>query len=213
MLTKNLLDKTVEKTQELVNANSEKYPLDGIVLVGGSSNMPQVKAALAEAYPNVDIRLFCPESAIAFGAAVYAEKYVNPEKAGLGRVQLISPFTYGVEIHDDYAADPNRFILSNFIFKGDKLPKAVADSEYCTVKDGQTTIYLAIYESESLDKYTDIASANIIGEIEVSELPKGRKKGSKVNVTTTLTADGLLEVQAKDIETEKSAEVRIQRAL
>jgi molecular chaperone DnaK len=73
-LTADLLQRTVTLTsQALAEARKQGVAtVDKILLVGGSSYMPQVQSRLKAEFPNVEQKLFEPEQAVAKGAAIYA---------------------------------------------------------------------------------------------------------------------------------------------
>lgn len=83
-ITSTLLETTLIKTNECLNkAASGEYKIgidqiDEILLVGGSSKMPQIKETLDKKY-NKDAKLFDPDEAVAKGAAIYAEIRHNYE--------------------------------------------------------------------------------------------------------------------------------------
>ena len=73
-LTQDLLHETLEKTQEMISSQAAHgRTIDAIVLSGGASQMPMVKAALeAHLQPRLPVYLFRPQKAVSFGAARYA---------------------------------------------------------------------------------------------------------------------------------------------
>lgn len=76
-LTKDLLDRTISLTDDMFNEAEKKgYPrnsVDEILLVGGSSKMPQVAKAVKNAF-NIPTRMFDPDESVAKGAALYADR-------------------------------------------------------------------------------------------------------------------------------------------
>ncbi len=74
-ITSPLLKKTIDLTNDAMAAAAQKgvTEIDEIILVGGSCKMPQVKAAVEAAYPNIPIKMFEPNEAVAKGAALHAE--------------------------------------------------------------------------------------------------------------------------------------------
>jgi molecular chaperone DnaK len=74
-VTKHLLDRTIELTQEmLADARAKGYTrFDKIILVGGATRMPQVHNRLV-AELNVQPEIYDPDEAVAKGAALYALK-------------------------------------------------------------------------------------------------------------------------------------------
>ena len=97
--TKDLLDATIAAVNSALNNFEEKTSLNrnvisNIVLVGGSSYMPQVKKRLVEEYgafvKESDIILRNPGGAISFGATVYMAKNVT----------FLTPKNYGVRTYN-----------------------------------------------------------------------------------------------------------------
>lgn len=73
--TSSLLSQTLEKTEDAIAAAKKKgvEKIDEIILVGGSCKMPQVRIAVEKAYPDIPIKMFEPNEAVAKGAALHAE--------------------------------------------------------------------------------------------------------------------------------------------
>ncbi len=78
-ITSSLLRKTIGLTNHALEAARKKgvTQIDEIILVGGSCKMPQVKAAVEEAYPNIPIKMFDPNEAVAKGAALHADSLLK----------------------------------------------------------------------------------------------------------------------------------------
>lgn len=81
-LTKGLLERTVEFTKAARKDAAELgYPrIDKILLVGGSSFMPQVKARIECEFPGIDTALQDPNEIVAKGAAIYGHKLELEER-------------------------------------------------------------------------------------------------------------------------------------
>lgn len=73
-ITSSLLKRTIDKTNDAIKAAEEKgiNKIDEIILVGGSCKMPQVKKIVTENYPDIPIKMFEPNEAVAKGAAIHA---------------------------------------------------------------------------------------------------------------------------------------------
>ncbi|MEO6889179.1 MAG: Hsp70 family protein, partial [Ktedonobacteraceae bacterium] len=89
-LTAGLLQRTVEYTrttmQEAARRGFTRY--DQILLVGGSTKMPQAVATLQKEFPNVPQRSFDPDEAVAKGAAAYGQKLMLDEKIHIKIAEL-----------------------------------------------------------------------------------------------------------------------------
>lgn len=71
-MTQVLLNESIEKTDAAIEvAESKGYKIDEIILVGGSTRMPQVTKALVEKY-GIEPKILEPDEAVAKGAAIYA---------------------------------------------------------------------------------------------------------------------------------------------
>ncbi len=93
-ITQILLNESIEKTDAAIAvAESKGYKIDEILLVGGSTRMPQVTKALVEKY-GIEPKILEPDEAVAKGAAIYAlgayELKVEEwkEKVGSGEVDI-----------------------------------------------------------------------------------------------------------------------------
>ena len=76
-ITQTLLNESIEKTDEVIaSAESKGYKIDEIILVGGSSLMPQVRNILVKKY-GIEPKIYEPDLSIAKGAAIYASLYAN----------------------------------------------------------------------------------------------------------------------------------------
>lgn len=71
-ITQNLLNESIEKTDAAIaTAEAKGYKVDEIILVGGSTRMPQVPKILMEKY-GIEPKVLDPDEAVAKGAAIYA---------------------------------------------------------------------------------------------------------------------------------------------
>lgn len=71
-ITQNLLNESIEKTDAAIaTAEAKGYKVDEIILVGGSTRMPQVSKILMEKY-GIEPKILEPDEAVAKGAAIYA---------------------------------------------------------------------------------------------------------------------------------------------
>jgi len=77
-LTEDLLTRTIELTKDMFKEaekkGSKQDDVSEILLVGGSSKMPQVIKRIKKEFPNSETKMFDPDESVAKGAAIYAEK-------------------------------------------------------------------------------------------------------------------------------------------
>ncbi len=79
-ITVELLDETINKLEDVYYRNLSNIGIEEIICVGGSSNMPQVKEALEERFPDCEVRVYMPEYAVVNGSAIYAHKVMEKMK-------------------------------------------------------------------------------------------------------------------------------------
>ena len=77
----------VEQAKKILEIRKETYEkIDEILLVGGSTRMPQIKRALTENFGGIEIKILEPDEAVAKGAAIHAVNvYVNNQKSLAGQ--------------------------------------------------------------------------------------------------------------------------------
>ena len=197
-----LLQATMKMVEKLKNSYGGK--IDYIVCVGGSSNMPQVKAAFQREYPDIELKLFEPEKAIAFGAAIYAENLTQENY-----LRDICKFSYGARYVQNFSKykDWNRLRIYNIIYKNENLP-ASGESTSSKIEDGQNSTYIAIYESECTDNIYLPENGKCIGEIEITGL-KDAQKDDETLLTMTIDKSGLMQLKAVDKRTGKTVRAEI----
>lgn len=222
-LTKDLVNRTISLTRQMFAEAARKgfseSDIDEILLVGGSSRMPQIAKAVREAFGK-DVRMFDPDEAVAKGAAIYAA-HLNEFNAAVneiaerenrtveevredideGKIRIggmtdtplsivnVSSRTYGIVV-ESKGEDK----LLNIIFKNQELPAYGTD----TVRpreDNQRSAYFSILESFASDTVCDLAAGTEIGFTDM-ELPPGITKDTLIEVTFTLDESGLLKLKA-----------------
>lgn len=192
-----LLKATMDMVDDLINKFGGK--IDYIVCVGGSSNMPQVKAAFQKNYPDIKLKLFEPEKAIAFGAAIYAEHLTEENY-----LSDICKFSYGAE----YIGDLDVLRVFNIIYKDSKLPASGQTTSYKN-RDGQTESVISIYESEYMNESYLPKDGKRIGVIKVTS-SDDVKKGDETLLTMMIDKSGLMKLKAIDKRSGKTAKAEIQ---
>lgn len=167
-----------------------------VLMVGGSTYMPQVKARLQERFPNCEIERYKPDEAVARGAAIYAadkaQITINAFKS-YGTVVIMhdKDRNYDLPIMKDPAC-----CVDNLILIHDSLPQSVTHT-YSTVVDNQRSVKVDVIENTypekelMLKQYRKYA-ANVIGSC-VMELTPGKPKGYPLNITfEMIDATGLI---------------------
>jgi molecular chaperone DnaK len=210
-LTAGLLRRTLEVTRKVAQ-NPAIGQIDYVVCVGGSSNMPQVKTAIVNMFPGVEVKLYEPEKAITFGAAIYAEWLGGGAAANAdgGLLKDIAAYSYGIEFWYNYDnPDKRRTMVKNIIKKGEPLP-AKGVNRSTPLEDGQSESYFEIFESENTGDTYDREEGRKVGDL-ILRHPGGALQTDKTQTTLTLNSSGLLEVEAVDLKhgNKESVEIKL----
>ena len=186
-ITRPLLQRSLDCLKRMYDKYAGEYRIDEIICVGGSSNMRQVEENVSALFPSCTVRIYEPEHAVVYGAAIFAE--------GAG-VQDIAQFSYGVETHDDLVNKPNHLIIEHFIRKGDLLP-ASASKRFRPIRDGMRFVYFPVYETSSEERSCEKTEPDIrlIGKLQL-QLPEGTGTTDVLTCSIHLNTQGLLEVVA-----------------
>ncbi|MDR3205830.1 MAG: Hsp70 family protein [Candidatus Methanoplasma sp.] len=180
--------------------------IDEIILVGGSSRMPQVKNGISSKYPDASIRIFDPDQSIAKGAAIFAgahnwnleadvakaaaagDAYVPAE--GEITVHNVLSKSFGIKAYYDDGSE----MISNIIFRNEVLP-IVAVKTYYPKDDGQSSVKVEIFESSAFNtengKRIDLIDGYLVGDFEMG-LPEGVGRSTPIQVKFIATDEGIL---------------------
>lgn len=212
--TRDLLERSIDVLNKAVSSDilPEDFTPNKIVLVGGSSNMPQIYNAIIDTglVDEKDVMLFEPSKAIAKGAAIHAKLNYSVDGSGAGpKVIDMATLTYGF----DSRYNETRDCIYNMVYKGDKFDDngliiRRSDSCFVPLRDDQTVVSFMIYESEAIQgtgfdgnwfDFTDDAMFNGL-KVSVQVPPEylGRAKAFRMWVTITLDENGILSITVFD---------------
>lgn len=192
--TKHLIGQTIDLLDEaIIKAGMTIKDIDEIVLVGGSTRMPQVGNAIRQKYPGAKYRMFEPSQAVAKGAAIYAKfgcVYVpSPSPIptppgqdsqggkGISEKPIILnralSKTFGVlALIEENGTEKER--VSNIIFRNAKLP-ATNERAYYPSRDKQSQVEVEVFEN---DTYYDKTNATTESASRVTPIEMSSKIGS-----------------------------------
>jgi molecular chaperone DnaK (HSP70)/uncharacterized protein YegL len=170
--------------------------IDTVLLAGGSTRMPMVRDMLTRVFgrpPGTDIN---PDEAIALGAALTAAM----EAAALtGEASPIDIRTHDVTSHSLGMVVYRGSALHNskIIARNTRIPAERTRDDYVTTHDGQTTIDLWLVQGEKEDPL----ECSVLGHFEFYGIPARTAGQSQLAVTYKYNANGIVEVEAMDLQT------------
>ena len=189
----------VQRTLDCVKAAAkdaavELREVDDVVLVGGSTRVPLVRArleALVGKPPHTDVD---PDLAVALGAAIQADVLAGNDKSLL--LLDVIPLSLGIETLGG--------AVQKLILRNSTIPTSVSE-EFSTGVDDQTAVDLAIYQGER-----ELAKdCRLLGRFKLSGIPPLPAGLPRVLVTFLVDADGVLRVTAREQRTGVEASIQI----
>ena len=190
-LTADLIERTIgicEKTLREAGMNADG--ISDVVMVGGQSRMPRIHKEAAKFFKRDPSRNVHPDEVVALGAAIqgYALITKQPEQKSETLLLDVTPHSLGIMIVGGY--------FQILIDKNSTVP-TTASHIFTTVKDGQTSVKIMVFQGES-----KVASENeLLGEFILTGLREAPRGEVEVEVSFDISADGIVSVSAKDMET------------
>jgi molecular chaperone DnaK len=194
-LVEDLLQKTVGPTrQALSDAGVDSSKIDEVVLVGGSTRIPRVQAIVKELFGKEPHKGVNPDEVVAVGAAIQAGVLAGEVKDLL--LLDVTPLSLGIETMGG--------VMTTLIPRNTTIPTRKGEM-FSTAADNQTSVEVHVLQGER-----PMARDNRpLGKFHLTGLPPAPRGVPQIEVTFDIDANGIVNVSAKDMATQKEQKITI----
>jgi Fe-S protein assembly chaperone HscA len=194
-----VIDRTVGPCkQAMKDAGLKPEQIDEVVLVGGSTRIPKVRALVKELFqrePHTDLN---PDEVVALGAAVQANILGGGSEATENMLLLdVTPLSLGIEVAGG--------VTDKIILRNSTIP-ASATQHYTTQIDGQANVAIHVLQGER-ELAKDCRS---LARFDLKGIPPMAAGMPRVEVRFLIDANGILHVSAREQRSGKEAEIQVQ---
>jgi molecular chaperone DnaK len=207
-MTKDLVERSIERVEKtLAEAKLGKKDIDEIILVGGTTLIPQVREAVKNYFGKEPNKSINPEEVVAMGAAIQAEILTAQEekRAPEGEIKSVLlldvlPLSLGIETLGG--------INTIMIPKNTTIPTSKTQI-FTTAADNQTSVEIHVLQGER----PMAADNRSLGRFILDGIPPAPRGIPQIEVTFDVDANGILTVTAKDKATGKARSIRIEGSI
>ncbi len=195
-LAKELIESTIDPVKQAIrDAELAPEEIDKIILVGGSTRIPAVQAAISEFFGGkVPDRSVNPDEAVALGASIQAGVLGGEVKDLL--LLDVTPLSLGIETLGE--------VFTKIIERNTTIPTSKTQV-FSTATDGQTSVEVHVLQGERA-----MAKDNkSLGKFQLTGIPPAPRGIPQIEVSFEIDANGILQVSARDKGTGRAQTIRI----
>jgi molecular chaperone DnaK len=194
-LTSDLIDETIEPTKKaLKDAKLKVKDIDQVLLVGGMTRMPAIQKKVEDFFDKEPNKSVNPDEVVAIGAAIQAGVLGGDVKD----ITLldVTPLSLGLETLGG--------VMTKLIDRNTTIP-VEKKQIFSTAADNQPAVEIHVLQGER-----EMAEDNkTLGKFILDGIPPAPRGVPQIEVTFAIDANGILNVTAKDLATDKKQDITI----
>lgn len=194
-LTSSLVEKTIEPMNKAMHdAGVKSADIDKVILVGGSTRIPAVQAAVQKVTGKEPFKGINPDECVAVGAAIQAGVLTGEVNDVL--LLDVTPLSLSIETLGTVA--------TKIIERNTTIPTKKSQI-FSTAADNQTTVDIHVMQGER-----EMAAGNItLGRFQLTGIAPAPRGIPQIEVSFDIDANGIVNVSAKDLGTGKEQKITI----
>lgn len=197
-IVSDLVDKTFDSvTKALNDAGLNKSDIHEVIMVGGMTRMPLVLRKVEEFFGKKGNQSVNPDEVVAVGAALQAAVLAGDSSVQDITLLDVTPLSLGIEV--------NAGEMHVIIPRNTTIPTEKTEDMFTTAVDNQPAIDIKILQGER-----PLAADNkVLGSFRLEDIPPAPRGVPRFAITFKIDANGILNVKAKDVKTNKEQSITI----